>query len=76
VAFAGGNVRFISEEMPYQIYILLMTPNGRGMKDPNGTVWNSLAPPPLPTYTAVFNTSGLPGTMDPGAPLNEKDIIP
>jgi prepilin-type processing-associated H-X9-DG protein len=69
VAFAGGNVRFISEELTYHVYILLMTPNGRGAKDMDGLVANY--PNNVPPFFQAFNQF-----QNPGTPLNEKDIIP
>jgi prepilin-type N-terminal cleavage/methylation domain-containing protein/prepilin-type processing-associated H-X9-DG protein len=72
VAFAGGNVRFISEEMQYLVYILLMTPNGRGAVD-MPTFGQS--GPHTPYRLNAWELQGTSG-LTPGAPLNEKDIVP
>jgi prepilin-type N-terminal cleavage/methylation domain-containing protein len=32
--FCGGNVRFLSEDIEYRVYALLMTSNGSGARDP------------------------------------------
>ena len=32
--FCGGNVRFLSEDIEYRVYALLMTSNGSGAKVP------------------------------------------
>jgi prepilin-type N-terminal cleavage/methylation domain-containing protein len=34
IAFAGGNVRFLSDEMKYTLYARLMTPDGAKAKEP------------------------------------------
>ncbi len=34
IAFAGENVRFVSDQIEYRVYALLMTPHGRNAKEP------------------------------------------
>jgi prepilin-type processing-associated H-X9-DG protein len=62
VAFAGGNVRFIDEQIDYHVWILLMTSNGAGAREP-GT----------DTRTVLI---GAKPKQTPGSELNERDIIP
>lgn len=79
VAFAGGNVRFISEEMSYLVYILLMTPNGRGAIDlPSIVATTTQVQVPYSAtagYSLKNNTGGESG-LYPGSPLDEASIIP
>jgi prepilin-type processing-associated H-X9-DG protein len=76
VAFAGGNVRFISEEMTYHVYILLMTPNGRGAVDTSHPVTGSTPTTPYGSQHSLLLSSGGQSGLLPGSPLDEASIIP
>ncbi|MBI3467712.1 MAG: DUF1559 domain-containing protein [Planctomycetes bacterium] len=62
VAFAGGNVRFISDEIDYHVWILLMTSNGAGARDPGADKQTVLI--------------GAKPEQTPGSELEERGIIP
>jgi prepilin-type N-terminal cleavage/methylation domain-containing protein len=61
VAFCGGNVRSINEEMQYMVYIQLMTSNGRMAHDP-GTIGGplNLTSNTFPQVTIPLNEADIP----------------
>ena len=68
IAFAGENVRFVSDQIEYRVYALLMTPHGKNAKEP-GT---SPGTPPILTRGAYPGVDEYGGWVS--SPLNEADI--
>jgi hypothetical protein len=44
VSYAGGNTKFLKDDIDYKIYCLLMTPNGSKARTPNFPQWQKAYP--------------------------------
>jgi prepilin-type processing-associated H-X9-DG protein len=61
VAFCDGHSRFLTQEIDYGIYCLLMSPNGKGVKPAGFLNWTTATTPNNSTY--LINT-----------PMNDSNI--
>ncbi len=70
VTFCGGNTQFMSEDIEYRVYCLVMAPDNTNASDPNGTY----PPGQAMAYPGAWYRGGTANQMIPLTPVTDAEL--